>query len=75
MSDPKRRKVVDIKKEYRQAKSEIMTELLANVWDTSNYDLEKLLTPLWNKKIIPLINNGLDIERALNDKFIMLNDG
>lgn len=75
MSDPKRRKVVDIKKEYRQAKSEIMTELLAKVWDTSNYDLEKLLTPLWNKKIIPLINNGLDIDRALNDKFIMLNDG
>ena len=71
-SHPRKRIFIDnhrVKKMFRAAKSEIAAELLFTLWDNDDYDIEKLIYPLWSKKVIPLIELGLDIDRAHDDMY------
>lgn len=59
----------DVFAEYRQAKCEVTTELLAELWhlDPFDYDLPKLLRRKWSEALQPIIVKGLEWPQVVSD--------
>ncbi len=65
-----------IKAMYRQRKSEMVAEMLFDLWDKEpyEYDLESVVTEKWEHNIVPLVKVGVDEWRVRSDMEFYFND-
>lgn len=61
---------------YRKQKSEMVAEMLFDLWDKEpeEYDLERVVKRKWKRMVMPLAKIGVDEVRLLNDMGFYYND-
>ena len=65
-----------IRSDYRQRKSELVAEMLFELWDKepSEYDLESVVKQKWKQNVAPLVSTGVEAWRLRGDMEFYYND-